>query len=96
MSEAIWKKVLEETKNFITCRRGIKTNTLGLKLSSLVCCPSRREGQAYLQDENRLPCGTISKGRRGQRAMELRVWWFQGIPGLIASVFWCEDVAKRM
>lgn len=95
MSEEIWKKILEETKNFITCRRGVTTDTLGLKLSSLVCCPSRQEGQADLQDENRLPCGTIFKGRRGQRAMELRVWWFQGIPGLITSAFSMRECSER-
>lgn len=93
--EEIWKKVLEKTKNFITCRRGVTTDTLGLKLSSLVCCPSRQEGQADLQDENRLPCGTTSKDRRGQRAMELRVWCFHGIPGLITSAFSVRGCSER-
>ena len=52
VSEEIWKKVPEETKNSITCRRGIKTDILGLKLSSLVCHPTKHEGQTNPQDED--------------------------------------------
>lgn len=52
MSAEIWKKVLEETTNSITCRRGIKKDILELKLSSLVCHPTKHEGQTNPRDED--------------------------------------------